>query len=312
MECESSLVSIGLPVYNGENFVAEAIQCVLAQTYSKWELVISDNASNDRTVSICREFAQKDHRIRLYESERNLGVAPNFNRCFELSRGRYFKWMAHDDIFSPNFIALCLEELQNDDHTVLVFSKMIYVDADGRPLRAQTSNLSILGSTPYSRFCQLTELATESTDIFWSQYGLIRRSVLQQTHLMDMYNGSDQVLLLEIALQGNFKQVDQELFFRREHPAASTMKSGWTANELARFVNTDDTRKRVLMNCRLLKEHLVCLRQASIPIWGKIRCAAGIFKRFWPRWRDFVLELVPPLQGLKAKLRVITGTADHR
>jgi hypothetical protein len=80
-----------------------------------------------------------------------------------LSRGRYFKWMAHDDIFSPNFIALCLEELQNDDHTVLVFSKMIYVDADGRPLRAQTSNLSILGSTPYSRFCQLTELATEST-----------------------------------------------------------------------------------------------------------------------------------------------------
>src|SRR2546426_7984873 len=99
MKNQSPLVSIGLPVYNAENFVAEAIQCVLSQTYSDWELVISDNASTDRTVSICREFTDRDGRIRLYQNKRNLGISLNFNHAFQRSRGRYFAWLAHDDFF---------------------------------------------------------------------------------------------------------------------------------------------------------------------------------------------------------------------
>ena len=81
-EIHTPLVSIGLPVYNGENFVAEAIQCVLSQTFSDWELIISDNASTDRTVHICREFAAKDARIRVHQNKQNMGVCPNFNQVF--------------------------------------------------------------------------------------------------------------------------------------------------------------------------------------------------------------------------------------
>ena len=92
------LVSIGLPVYNGENFVADAIRCVLSQTFTDWELIISDNASSDRTLSICQEFAAKDSRIRIYQNKRNMGFAPNYNHVFHVSRGRYFKWIAHDDL----------------------------------------------------------------------------------------------------------------------------------------------------------------------------------------------------------------------
>ena len=303
MSNKQPLVSVGLPVYNGQNFVAEAIQAILSQTFSDWELIISDNASTDRTVSICRGFADKDGRIRLYESKRNMGVAPNFNRVFQLSRGQYFMWLAHDDLVGAAFLESCIQELENDEHAALAFPKLAYVDANGRPLHRQISDIFILGSTAEVRVIQLMKLATRSTHIFWSQFGLIRRSVLEQTRLMDMYNGSDQVLLLKIAVLGNFKQVDKELFFRREHPAAATLRRGWTAKEMATFVSADDKRTLVFPNCRLLKEHFVCLWGTSISFWGKIRCAAAIMKRFWPKWKDFVRELIDsPSQVLRAKL----------
>jgi glycosyltransferase involved in cell wall biosynthesis len=80
MKTESPLVSIGLPVYNGENFVAEAIQCVRNQTFSNWELIICDNNSTDGTVALCREFADQDSRIRVYQNSRNsVGRKANFS-----------------------------------------------------------------------------------------------------------------------------------------------------------------------------------------------------------------------------------------
>jgi glycosyltransferase involved in cell wall biosynthesis len=299
---QTPLVSIGLPVYNGENFVAEAIKCVLSQTFSDWELIISDNASTDRTVSICREFADRDRRIRVYENPRNRGVSHNYNLVFQLSRGRYFKWITHDDLFGAEFIESCLEELGKDDRTVLVFPKLVYVDAASRPLRQQTSDLSIIGLTPESRVSQLMGLESQNTDIFWSQFGLMRRNILEDTHLMDLYNGSDQTLLMEIALRGNSKQVARELFFRREHPAAATMRTGWTAKEQAKFWNADDRRRLVFPYFRMLKEHLACIRTSPISFRGKLQCTGAVLMRFRRQWKYFAHEIIDsPLEALGAK-----------
>jgi len=112
-------VSIGLPVYNGENYLEEAIDSILAQTYKDFELIISDNASTDRTPDICQAYANKDPRIRYYRNEKNIGAAVNFNRVFELSSSEYFKWAAHDDIIAPDYISECIEILDNDDSIVL-------------------------------------------------------------------------------------------------------------------------------------------------------------------------------------------------
>jgi glycosyltransferase involved in cell wall biosynthesis len=309
MSNKQPLVSIGLPVYNGENFVAEAIQCVLSQTFTDWELIISDNASTDRTLSICRGFADKDSRIRVYESKRNMGVSPNHNRVFQLSHGPYFMWIAHDDLIGAEFIESCLEVLEIDDKAVLAFPKLVHVDSQGRPLRRQSSDLSILGSTPESRVVELMKLTARSWDITWVQYGLIRRSALQQTPLMGLYNGDDQVLLLDLAVRGQFRQVDKELFFRREHVAASTVRRGWTAKEMATFVHSDDKRTLVFPNCRLLREHLIWLWKSSIPFQGKIRCAAAIIMRFRAQWKDIVHELIDsPLEVLRAKLGRVAGS----
>ena len=224
MNTETPLVSIGLPVYNGENFVAEAIQCVLNQTFSNWELVICDNCSADRTLAICLEFADQDRRIRVYQNPRNMGVSFNYNEVFRLSRGQYFKWIAHDDLFAPRFIESCIHELEKDEHVVLAFPKMCYVDADGRVLRRQASELSVLGLTAESRAKQLMALAAQGTDFIWLAYGLIRSDVVEQSGAMGLYAGDDQVLLFKIALRGCIKQLGQEMFFRREHPEASTVR----------------------------------------------------------------------------------------
>ena len=301
MEMEMPLVSIGLPVYNGENFVAEAIQCVVGQTLSNWELIICDNSSTDRTVSICRDFADHDSRIRVYQNARNMGVAFNFNEVFRLSRGQYFKWITHDDLFGAVFIESCIQELEKDERVVLTFPKITHVDADGRPLRRQASELSILGTTAESRVNQLMMLAAQGTDIFWSQFGLIRRDVLEQTGLMGLYNGSDQVLLLEIALRGCLKQIEKELFFRREHPAAATLRRKWTARDRAQFVYADDKRRLVFPYCRMLKEHLICILNSPIPFFDRLRCTSAVLKRFLGQWKYFAEEAIwSPLDALRS------------
>jgi len=312
MRPASPLVSIGLPVYNGANFVAEAIRSVLAQSLTDWELVISDNASTDNTVSICQEFAERDPRIIVHRNERNLGVAPNYNRAFELSRGRYFAWLAHDDLVGPEFLERCLRELEDDDQVLLAFPKLVFVDAQRRTIGRQIADLSVPGTTAVSRALQLLQLECQSNDIFWSQFGLIRRSALEQTHLMNTYNGSDQVLLLEIALMGKFKQIDAELFFRREHPDASTIRRNWNARDRAKFQNADDERVLVFPNFRLLGEHLACIWSSSVPVWGKIQCAGHVLRRFSGRWKDFILEIkATSLDGLKLLPSLLTASRSH-
>jgi glycosyltransferase involved in cell wall biosynthesis len=302
MKTETPLVSIGLPVYNGENFVAEAIQCVLNQTFSDWELIICDNGSTDRTLSICREFAEQDSRIRVYQNARNMGVSFNFNEVFRLSSGQYFKWIAHDDLFAPRLIESCIQELENDERVVLVFPKMCYVDADGRLLRRQASQLSVLGPTAESRVERFMALAAQGMDFIWLAYGLIRRDVLEQSGAMGLYAGDDQVLLFKVALRGRIKQIEEEMFFRREHREASTCKRGSTVRERAKFAYADDKRRLVLPWCRMLKEHLICVMNSPIPPWGRLRCTTAVLKRFLAAWKFFVEEAIhSPLDVLRSK-----------
>ena len=302
MKTELPLVSIGLPVYNGENFVAEAIQCVRNQTFSNWELIICDNGSTDHTFDLCRQLAADDNRIRVYQNPRNMGVSFNYNEVFRRSQGKFFKWAAHDDLFAPRFIAKCVEELDEDQRVVLVFPKLSYVDADGRVLRRQASELSVLGPTVESRAKQFMRLAAHGTDFLWLAYGLFRREVLAQTGAMGLYAGDDQVLLFKIALLGDIKQIDEEMFFRREHGEASTCKRGSTVRERAKFAYANDNRRLVLPWCHLLKEHLSCVLKTPISFWSRLECTTAVLRRFLGLWKFFVEEAIhSPLDALRSK-----------
>ena len=97
-------LSIGLPVYNGEDFLAESLDSLLGQTYEDFELIISDNASTDGTADICRRYEKQDSRIRYIRQPRNLGCAPNHNVLVQYARGELFKWASHDDLYGRELI----------------------------------------------------------------------------------------------------------------------------------------------------------------------------------------------------------------
>ena len=129
------MVSVGLPVYNGQKYLAVAIGSVLAQTFPDFELVISDNASTDATQEICKAYAARDARIRYIRQPLNRGAGFNYNFVFHESRGRYFKWLAHDDWLAPDNLKASVAALEADPAAVLAYTHHIDIDDEGAVIR---------------------------------------------------------------------------------------------------------------------------------------------------------------------------------
>ena len=179
----SPQVGIGLPVFNGEGYLEEALDSILAQTHKDFELIISDNASTDRTRQICRTYAAHDPRVRYYRNKENLGASRNFNRVFELSSGKYFKWAAHDDLLAPEFLAKCVEVLERDPSVVLCHSGTMCIDKHGRWIRRNKSSNGGYSQKPHERFrAQLSFFKP-----CWKIFGLIRADSLRKTPIMGEY-----------------------------------------------------------------------------------------------------------------------------
>jgi CheY-like chemotaxis protein len=206
-------VSIGMAVFNGEKYVSQAIESILSQTYTDFELIISDNASNDRTAEICQQYAAQDERIRYSRNPVNIGGANNENLTFTLSRGRYFRWAAHDDICHPELIQKCVEFLDENPEVVLCHTQVVSIDETGRQI-ATTSRNNGRDPNPVVRFRSIAA----SHDFLEESYGLIRSDTLRRTRLQLNYTASDRTLICELALYGPFHLIEQPLFYKRFHP----------------------------------------------------------------------------------------------
>jgi glycosyltransferase involved in cell wall biosynthesis len=216
---QTPMISIGLPVYNGENYLAAAIESISAQSFKDFELIISDNASTDRTSEICRYYMKHDKRVRYFRNKRNLGAAPNYNRTYDLARGKYFKWTAHDDMLCPDFLKKCVKALEADSKAVLCQSLIEYIDENEKSLGIYDSQLAgAESSESASRFKTLVLRSHACTDFF----GLIRRETLDGSLLHGDFNGHDRAFLAEMALRGRFIQIPEPLLKVREHPARYT------------------------------------------------------------------------------------------
>ena len=215
-------VSIGLPVYNGARFLAASLESLVGQTYEDLELVISDNGSTDETQEICRSFAERDERIRYLRSEQTPGASWNFANVLHRTSGPYFKWATHDDLLAPTFVERCAETLDSAPETVaLVYPLTRIIDAEGNVVRDYPNNLDIRDPTPHQRLRRLVRNIVMSNPAF----GLIRRRALEKTRLLDTFPSSDYVLMAELAMLGEFWEIPEFLFCRREHPAMSRLAS---------------------------------------------------------------------------------------
>jgi glycosyltransferase involved in cell wall biosynthesis len=212
----SSLVSIGLPVFNGERFLRPSLDSIVTQTYGATEIIIADNASTDSSVAICEEYAARDPRIRLLRGEVNRGAAWNHNRVLQEAQGEYFKWGAADDVMAPRFLECCVAALENRRDAVLAFPLTTVIDDAGKAIRRTTDRLPLDSSDPVLRFRSLLSSLSHTHNPF---YGLMRRATLLRAHRLGSFPASDRALLLELALLGSFLQVEEFLMFRRDHEA---------------------------------------------------------------------------------------------
>ena len=265
MATDRPRVSIGVPVYNGENFLAETLDSILAQTFTDFELIISDNASTDGTEAICRDYAARDRRIRYVRSASNVGAARNYNHVFELASGEYFKWNGHDDPLAPVFLERCVEVLDRDPGIVLCFARNRAIDERGEEhgvgaLTARTfAPKPQLGSPEaHVRFFHAVVADHPQGAIF----GLIRRSVLAETALIGSYRMSDLTLLGELALRGRFHQVPETLQGRRFHSQQG--RNVYKSAHL-REIWFDPSRSQARNHpyLRLLREHIAAVRRAA-------------------------------------------------
>ena len=209
------LVSIGVPVFNGDKYLAAALEAVRLQTYRNLEVIISDNGSTDRTREICERYVSEDSRFRYFCNEFNIGVAGNFNRVFELSSGKYFKWWAFDDLCAPRYIEQCAEVLEQKASAVVCHTKTSIIDSNGDVLGNYDDCLDFRSRVPYERF---RDYLFRPAGMWNAIYGVIRVSELKKTSLHGDYLGADQVLLGELILRGELHRVPEFLFFRRNHP----------------------------------------------------------------------------------------------
>ena len=205
-------VSIGLPVYNGERYLRESIDSILAQTFQDFELVVCDNASTDATARICEEYAERDPRVRYFRNERNIGGINNANLTFERSRGELFRWAAHDDVCAPALLERCVQTLDERADAVGVYPGTINIDEDGIGTGSRYGKEGT-ATRPHARFRELSYRYHPCEPI----YGVIRSEVLRKTRLQQNYTGSDRALLCELALHGPFVQIPEPLFYKRYH-----------------------------------------------------------------------------------------------
>lgn len=279
-------VSIGMPVYNGANYLAEALDALLAQSFADFELVISDNASTDATEEICRGYAARDRRISYHRAEQNRGAAWNFNRVFALARSPYFKWAAHDDLCAPTMLARCVEALNRAPEIVLAYPRAHMLDPQGQPAQPYDINLRTDSPRPSVRFHDLVCIS----HLCYQVFGLIRADALRQTILIGSFVSSDKVLLAQLGLLGPFYEIPEYLFFPRRHALQSGTAHPARRARIAWF-DTAKAGRLVFPSWRMFGEYAGSIGRAPISPAEKARCARHLASWTRANWTVMAKDL---------------------
>jgi glycosyltransferase involved in cell wall biosynthesis len=312
---EVPLVSIGVPVFNGEAFLEDAIRSALAQSLDNLELILCDNASQDRTAEICSDYAARDPRVRYFRNPRNLGAAANYNLAFSHARGRYFKWLAHDDRMLPSFLAKTCRVLEERRDAVLCNTVISYIDSAGIRLGLYDSRLSGADSlAPSQRFAWMVLRSHTCVDFF----GLIRREALHDSLLHGSFHGADRALLAQLALRGRMIQLPAPLLAVREHPNRYT-RAQQRSSDRASWHDSAHAGRTSFPTWRLYGEYLKLVRREALTPAERCRCYAVLAKWWAYNWNaaraavDLVAVAAPsaPAQAERLKNRIFGAAPGH-
>lgn len=283
------LVSIGLPVRNGERYLGEAVRSVLDQEYGRVEVVISDNASDDATEKICRQFARSDARVRYHRQSQNIGLVPNFNAVLHMANGTYFKWMGDDDWLTPTYVRRCAEILDDDAALIAVTTQQAHVDPDGAVESASYDGTRMRSAQPVERFTEMLRLLNESRLLLDPLYGMMRQAPVTRLARPIMVF-EDQIFAARLALAGPFGHLDQVLSYRRSMPFP---RLAVTARRLG--VPPWQAKVATALQCR---ELLAAVREVELSPDERRQASAAVARMFLRRKRVTVSHRSRKLGGL--------------
>lgn len=292
-----------MPVFNGADFIEQAISSILSQTFTDFELIISDNASTDETEEICWAASARDERVEYVRLPENRGVFHNFNHVFTLARGEYFKWAAYDDLCGADFVRLCVEVLDQDPDVVLACPRAVGIDETGqavsqelipgpgqpivdRVIAPMDESISVNSNDPVKRLRRMMK------DMWWTSqlYGVIRSDVLARTGRHAEHYMGDHVLLAELALHGRFYEIPEDLFFVRVHPGQTSRgldRSSQEALSRSDDFNRSTNRRRAADAFARLGLHIASIKRAPLTTSQRLRgygvMAGAIWAWVWDR-----------------------------
>lgn len=269
------LVSICLPVRNGEKRLEPAVRSVLAQDHADLELVISDNASTDGTEELCRELARADSRIAYHRQAENIGLLNNFVAATGLARGTFMRWIGDDDWLAPTYVSRCLAVFAADERLVLVTTQIDYSGGGEAHETASYSGTALRSDDPVERFAEWLRLLNQSYLLLDPLCGVVRRAAVASVPRRNMLR-EDQIFAARLALAGPWG-----------HVPAVLARRGWkdeTRTALARRLGVPVWQARVAtaLQCR---ELLRLVGDADLEPAARRRAQAAVLRLYVGRHR---------------------------
>jgi glycosyltransferase involved in cell wall biosynthesis len=266
-----------MTLYNVEHYLPLALEALLAQDFTDFEIVACDNASTDSTWEIVNAYAARDSRVRPSRNATNVGQAGNFRRVVELARGELFKLHAHDDLAAPGMLGACVAALDEaGPRAVLAYPQTRIIAGDGSDLGPWTDEGELRGRWAWLRVGRWGARWHLCNEMF----GVLRTDALRRTHLLvDSVVSADVLLLAELAMHGQFIHVPRELFFRRMHQS-STHQGGRTVAEIAEYLEPQGQQRQVTTKYALSRDVLRRLPSGEVSTLTGYASAAAFTGRY--------------------------------
>ncbi|MFT7473555.1 MAG: glycosyltransferase involved in cell wall biosynthesis [Verrucomicrobiales bacterium] len=282
-------LSIGVPVYNGEDYIAEALTSHLEQDFTDFEIVVSDNCSDDATPQIVKEFVEADPRVSYTRNEDNIGGPANFNRLFRLTSGELFRWAAADDRIEPGYLSKVIAMMDDNPEIVIGHADSLLIDPKSEPMLEMDQGF--LGGDGYLEAIKLHP--PEGDDRFQSPhphkrvdavinnnhrnfyiFGIMRRATMMQTRLHGAFYGGDRTFLVEMAMRGTLEKIPEALFGSRSH-AKNSGRNGLNFEELKQHGAQD-----LSFASQVMKGYVSGVRAAGVSKSDEIKSLGVIAKKF--------------------------------
>lgn len=262
-------VSIGMPVWNSETSLDQAVEAIRAQTFVDWELIISVNLSTDATLTKANLWSQSDSRITVIGQSENIGALANFDFVRQQARGHYFMWAAGDDLRSPYFLEDAVHLLELDDEVVCVFADLdFFQDYQGSSTWVQARSPVACTRIPVEDFYRFPGIP-------YAFYGLFRTKPLLTADLnfrgmVKYVEGHEIPFLAQLALEGSLAKLNTTML-------KYNLGSSWNTERPSRF--------QLVSNLTFVLVAIVLSGKLSLPVRSKIlwQMLSWNFGGFWVR-----------------------------